>query len=361
MKNQPQATAQDLILWAENDFKQLNTTGLVTWDAEANFAIQQIYKNEYAVKIAQQNPISIHNAIKNIAAIGLSLNPALKHAYLVPRDNAIHLDVSYMGLMHLAQDTGSILWGQCKLVHQNDQYTNRGLQVEPEHHYSAFGERGDIVGVYCTVKTLDGDFLTHEMPIDDVYAIRNRSKGWKSGKNTPWKTDPKEMIRKTCVKQASKYWPKVEQDKRFDEAVNMLNQGAEGIDFEAEKEPQINYDEVAAVMRAAYDMEDHARFHGLYMNMTDEQKGQLFSNNRFNTKQREFARKASSLHFEYVKQMKHLLDAGEEEDFCSNWFDHDSEEINRSEANKNLYSTLSPEQQKQVKKWITNEENQNNQ
>jgi len=217
----------------EGEFIALASShNLVKWGAECNYAIQQIYKNNYSVGIAQKNPTSVQNAVRNVAAIGLTLNPVLKYAYLVPRDNMICLDISYMGLMHLAQDTGSVIWSQCKVVYKKDNYLNRGVSVEPEHSYAAFGDRGDIAGVYCIVKLADGDFLTHEMDIDSVYAIRNRSMAWKTKKAGPWATDEVEMIKKTCVKQASKYWPKVE---RLQEAITVLNEGGEGIDFEAEK------------------------------------------------------------------------------------------------------------------------------
>jgi recombination protein RecT len=216
----------------EGEFIALASShNLVKWEAECNYAIQQIYKNNYSVGIAQKNPTSVQNAVRNVAAIGLTLNPVLKYAYLVPRDNMICLDISYMGLMHLAQDTGSVIWSQCKVVKAKDQYLNKGVSVEPEHSYAAFGDRGDIVGVYCIVKLADGDFLTHEMDIAAVYEIRNRSMAWKTKKAGPWATDEVEMIKKTCVKQASKYWPKVE---RLQQAITVLNDGGEGIDFDAE-------------------------------------------------------------------------------------------------------------------------------
>lgn len=218
----------------EREFHDLaKVHGAVHWEAEKNYAIQLLYKSDFAVKVAQNHPVSVQNAVRNVAAIGLTLNPALKYAYLVPRDGQICLDVSYMGLMHLAQDTGSVMWAQAKLVHENDTYTNKGVSVEPEHVYQSFGDRGVIVGAYCTAKTADGDFLTHEMSIADIYAIRDRSQAWKKQKAGPWKTDEKEMIKKTVVKQASKYWPKVE---RMQQAIDVINTDAgEGIDFEAER------------------------------------------------------------------------------------------------------------------------------
>lgn len=198
----------------------------VNFQAEANYAIQLLYANSFAAGIAQKNPTSVQNALRNASAIGISLNPASKHAYLVPRSGAICLDISYMGLLHLAQSTGSIEWGQAKLVYASDNYVNQGIDKAPKHEYPAFGQRGAIVGAYCTVKTSTGAYLTEEMSIDQINQVKARSESAKRNSG-PWVTDFEEMCRKTVVKRASKYWPKVD---RLNEAVNYLNtDGGEGI------------------------------------------------------------------------------------------------------------------------------------
>ncbi|MDT4321864.1 RecT family recombinase [Klebsiella aerogenes] len=189
----------------------------VTWAKESQFAIQYFQKNDFLAKTALSNPTSAQNAIINVAAIGITLNPASKLAYLVPRDGMVCLDISYMGLLHLAQATGSIKWGQCKLVYSNDTYVSNGLDTAPTHKYNAFGERGDVVGGYCTVKTSDGDYLTEEMSLAEIRTVEATSKA----KNGPWKTFWEEMARKTIVKRASKYWPKAQ---RLDTAIHLLNE-----------------------------------------------------------------------------------------------------------------------------------------
>lgn len=202
----------------------------VKWSKESQFAIQAFQKNDYLAKVATSNPTSAQNAIINVAAIGITLNPASKLAYLVPRDGGVCLDISYMGLLHIAQQSGSILWGQCKLVHANDTYESNGLDKAPTHKYQAFGERGSIVGGYCTVKTPDGDYLTEEMSLADINKVAATSKARKG----PWQTFWEEMARKTIVKRASKYWPKVE---RLDRAIHNLNTDAgEGIEEEPRQE-----------------------------------------------------------------------------------------------------------------------------
>ncbi|PUV27660.1 DNA recombinase [Cronobacter sakazakii] len=192
------------------------TDQTVTWAKESQFAIQLFQKNDFLAKTAINNPISAQNAIINVAAIGITLNPASKLAYLVPRDGMVCLDISYMGLLHLAQSSGSIKWGQCKLVCANDTYESNGLDKAPTHKYNAFGDRGEVVGGYCTVKTPDGDYLTEEMSLAEIKAVEATSKA----KNGPWKNFWEEMARKTIVKRAGKYWPKAQ---RLDNAIHLLN------------------------------------------------------------------------------------------------------------------------------------------
>lgn len=211
-----------------DDFMTLLSDRSIKFEQEAGFAIQVLSNNDYSLKIAMNNRASIVNAVKNIAAIGISLNPAKKQAYLVPRGGAICLDISYMGLMDLAMATGSIKWAQAELVRENDGFARGRFDQPPVHTFNPFSkDRGAIIGVYVVVKTADGDYLTHTMEISEVYDIRDRSEAWKRNGGGPWKTDPGEMIKKTCVKQAYKYWPKTE---RLETAIHHLNtDGGEGL------------------------------------------------------------------------------------------------------------------------------------
>lgn len=205
----------------------------INFEREAGFAIQAISKNDYVLSTAVKSRQSVIDAVTNIAAIGISLNPAKKQAYLVPRDGKICLDISYMGLMDLAMATGCIKWAQAALVHEADGFTLNGYDRPPSHNFSPFAtNRGAVVGVYVVVKTADGEYLTHTMDLASVYAIRDRSSAWKAWvekqKKCPWVTDEGEMIKKTCVKQAYKYWPKTE---RLEQAIHHLNtDGGEGLE-----------------------------------------------------------------------------------------------------------------------------------
>jgi recombination protein RecT len=219
-------------------FEAVSVDKGVTFAREAEFAIQAICASDYAIKIARENPQSVRDAVTNIAAIGISLNPAKKQAYLVPRKGAICLVISYMGLLDLAIQSGSILWGQAEQVYAADKFTMHGFDQPPTHERNPFAkDRGELVGVYVVVKTRDGDYLTGTMTADEVFAIRDRSDAWKAykkdpSKTCPWVTDEGEMVKKTMIKRAYKTWPKTD---RLDKAVHVLNTDAdEGITFDAE-------------------------------------------------------------------------------------------------------------------------------
>ncbi|QWR92207.1 recombinase RecT [Cronobacter sakazakii] len=226
------------------EFEQVCAEPSINFKRESEFAMQIFANNDYLAKTAMTNTTSTRSAIMNVAAIGITLNPAQKLAYLVPRKGAICLDISYMGLMHIAQQSGAIKWCQSAIVRKNDQFRREGLDKPPVHIYSEFDtkeQRGEVVGAYVVVKTEDGDYLTHTMRIEDIYSIRDRSEAWKkyktdNSKKCPWVTDEEQMMLKTVVKQAAKYWPRRE---RLDAAIDYVNtEGEEGINFAAERQPE---------------------------------------------------------------------------------------------------------------------------
>lgn len=211
--------------------------GAVNFKREASFAVQSLKSNNYLAQVAYSNQDSLREAVLNVAAIGLSLSPVQKLAYLVPRDGKVCLDISYMGYIQLAVDVGAIKWAQAEIVCQNDKFVFNGMGERPEHSFEPFGDRGEIVGAYCLAKTHDCEFITSMMPISEIYGIRNRSKGWKAhiekGKSTPWVTDESEMIKKTVIKRAYKSWPKSDtRQNRLEQAIDVSNQ-VDQIDFDA--------------------------------------------------------------------------------------------------------------------------------
>jgi len=233
----------------EKQFHSLNSASLNTLDfaQECEFARQLLMRNEYTLNAARLNPDSLHTAISNVAAIGITLNPAQKFAYLVPRkvnkEMQICLDISYRGLTKLATDTGIIKALKAELVYANDTFKYHGFHEKPVFKADAFGDRGGIIGVYAMALMVDGSVLVETMTIDEVNKIRDDSEAYKSAKskggwsldNNVWVKFYGEMIKKTCIKRAHKTLPTSHGTEILGKAIDVINEH-EGIDFEAPKE-----------------------------------------------------------------------------------------------------------------------------
>lgn len=218
----------------------------INFDKEKSFAIQLLINNDYLKKVAMGQPESLAQAITNIATIGLSLNPASKEAYLIPRTvkitvdgrqkyvSKIFLEPSYQGLCNLATSAGNIEWIQARCVYSNDEFIDYGPGVKPKHEYKAFDpieKRGEFFGAFCIAKTNTGDYLTETMSAEDIYNIRDRSEAYKrykeknfTGHGGPWVTDFPEMAKKCPIRRGFKMWPKTERMARIEEAIQLSNE-----------------------------------------------------------------------------------------------------------------------------------------
>lgn len=230
----------DEIYTLRDSFESMLVDPSIKFEREAEFAVQILAGNDYLLRIAKEpaGKGSLLAAVHNIAAVGISLNPAKKQAYLVPRKGKLCLDISWMGLIDLAVSSGSILWAQCHLVYESEAPTFHiaGFDKPPVHQRNPFAkDRGEVVGAYCVAKFPSGDYITEAMSIEEINAIRDRSEAWKkylqdSSKKCPWNTDPGEMQRKTVVKRASKWWADADKSGRIAQAIHHLNtEGEEGL------------------------------------------------------------------------------------------------------------------------------------
>lgn len=221
-----QLTWPQVIDRAASKFNEIaSRSKLVTWAEESQFALQAIQKNE---KLSQCLVHTVQNSVINVAAVGLTLNPALGYAYLVPEgvkqpdgkyQQECILRVSFKGLLKIATDSGSIMWAKAEVVKQNDTFVYRGPCDLPAHEMNPFGDRGATVGAYCIAKTHQGDYLVDVMGADEIAKIRGAAK-----QDYVWKTWPDEMTKKAIIKRASKQWPKTDRDDRLDRAIAVVNE-----------------------------------------------------------------------------------------------------------------------------------------
>jgi recombination protein RecT len=237
MNEEKQITVTEAVEAAQERFLKIAPKGM-DFTSEKAFAVQLLNNNDYLKQAALGNPLSLQAAVINVAAIGLSLNPAKKQAYLIPRNikqkvggkeqwvTKIFLEPSYMGLCDLATLSGAIRWVQAYLVHEADNFMDNGAGQRPTHEYNAFAkpeDRGPIIGAYCVAKTADGDHLTTIMAMHELLEVRDKSEQWKRSQSGPWKDFFGEQVKKTVIRRAFKTWPKTPDMDRLENAIQISN------------------------------------------------------------------------------------------------------------------------------------------
>lgn len=144
-------------------------------------------------------------------AAQLGLEPGVNgQCYLIPFNNhrtghkEVQFIAGYKGLLDVARRSGQIKSITSKVVYENDTFDiTFGLEEKFEHK-PALANRGKAVLVYAYAHLTDGGFQAEVMTLEEIEAIRKRSKAGTSG---PWVTDWAEMARKTALRRLCKLLP----------------------------------------------------------------------------------------------------------------------------------------------------------
>lgn len=204
-----------LVVCREQIAKSLEkfATSDLSFEKEEVYAIQHLMKNDYLLQTAVNDPASLRLAMYNVAALGLSLNPTRGLAYLIPRSDKkgqpakVLLDISYRGLIALAQSEGIVENVVCELVYEQDSYLFNGPLALPQHQADPFStNRGKVIGGYCITELKGGKVQVHNMSRKDMDQIRDASQAASKG-FSPWSSWEPQMQLKSIVKRAAKWWP----------------------------------------------------------------------------------------------------------------------------------------------------------
>jgi len=108
------------------------------------------------------------------------------------------------GIMKLVRNSGEISTWSVQAVYENDQFDFCLGDDEHITHKPTLASRGKMIAVYSIVTMKDGEKSREVMSVEDVEAIRRRSR---SGQSGPWVTDFAEMAKKTVVRRHAKRLP----------------------------------------------------------------------------------------------------------------------------------------------------------
>jgi recombination protein RecT len=158
-------------------------------------------------KILDCNALSLFKCLVQSASLGLEPNTALGHAYLIPYKSTCQFIIGYKGYINLAGRSGEVrnVVGRCVYGGDNFKYS-LGTDEHITHVPSpkAKHEDNNITHAYAIVFFKAGGSTFDVMTIDEINAIRKRSKAANSG---PWVTDFAMMCRKTPIRRLMNYTP----------------------------------------------------------------------------------------------------------------------------------------------------------
>lgn len=108
------------------------------------------------------------------------------------------------GIMKKVRNSGDISTWSVQVVKENDTFDFQLGDDERIDHKPSLSSRGKTIGAYSIVTMKDGEKSREWMNVDEVEAIRKRSR---SGSSGPWVTDYDEMAKKTVVRRHAKRLP----------------------------------------------------------------------------------------------------------------------------------------------------------
>lgn len=225
MSNLAKFTQSDLDSVKERMIKLIDEE---TYIKEVSFALQAINQSEYLQKCSKE---SLQKAVYNISTTGLSLNPVLKFASLVPRyingGYQCVLEPQYQGLVKLITDTGSVQNVYAHNVCDGDEFEVQYGTTAEIIHKPKFKSKS-ITHSYAVAILPNGSKQFEVMTKEELDYIRGMSESYKAFeakkiKNCIWVQHEGEMCKKTVIKRLVKYLPKTDKYEKLAQAVELDN------------------------------------------------------------------------------------------------------------------------------------------
>ena len=213
---------QKTITLARKSFLAADKDQVLDFAKEAGFAIQILKANDYLAKLDQN---SIRDSIIQVALTGLTLNPALKFAYLIPRGGKCTLDISYIGMIKILTDAGTVKNIDSAVVYEGDDFEFiRG--TNPNLYHKQNFKSPSKIGAYAIAYFRDGGSQAEFLPKYEIEKISKTSeslKNEKTAKYSPWTNWEDEMWKKTVLKRLFKLLPKTNMSDNLISALNNEN------------------------------------------------------------------------------------------------------------------------------------------
>lgn len=181
------------------------------------------------------NPMTILGSAMVAATLDLPVIPTLGLAYIVPYKGQAQFQLGYKGLIELAERSGQFKNIIDEVVYEGQLVKKN--KFTGEYVFDEDAKVSDkVIGVMARMDLVNGFSKTIFWTIEEVEAHANKfSQAFRSGYNSPWKTDFEAMARKTVLKALfAKYAPKsvaMQEAIKFDQGVVKVKDSLEEDDL----------------------------------------------------------------------------------------------------------------------------------
>lgn len=174
-------------------------------------------------RILRSDPLTVIEAMRDSATMGLELNGVMGEGYLVPYWNSrrsvyeTRFQPGYRGLLKLIRRSGQVLDIAADVVYEGDAFEYETGSDAYVRHRPAWRDRGGRLGTYAYAKLPGG--ITRVLILTEAEAemVRKASKAADEG---PWVEWPDEMRKKTAIRRLAKTLP---QDPLVERALEVEN------------------------------------------------------------------------------------------------------------------------------------------
>jgi recombination protein RecT len=178
--------------------------GTLNGSRMARLIYSEIVRND---KLADCTIASICGVAMACAQTGLEPGPTAQ-CYVIPYGGEATFQLSYRGLLTLAQNSDRIIGVAAGVVHEKDPVWewDEGSDAHVKFQRSLEEERGEPIAAFASLKTSGQGNIVRVMSTAEIEAHRKRFSKDKRDK-AAWSTDWDEMAMKTVLKKACKWAP----------------------------------------------------------------------------------------------------------------------------------------------------------
>lgn len=177
-------------------------------------------------QLRKAEPMSIIGAAMVAATMQLQVIPTLGQCYIIPYGNKAQFQIGYLGLLQLCQRSGQFKKILAAPVHEGEYVS--GDEFDEDYVFDKKQKKSDkVIGYMAKFELLNGFTKVAYWDVDKVKAHATKfSQAFRSGFNSPWKSDFDAMAQKTVLKSILKFAPKsieMQAAVTFDQAVVNTN------------------------------------------------------------------------------------------------------------------------------------------